>query len=49
MLKQLKYLQKKEWALIFVSIAFIVLQGWLELRIPEYMTEITTLIETPGC
>jgi len=48
MLKQLKYLQKKEWALIFVSIAFIVLQVWLELRIPEYMTEITTLIETPG-
>lgn len=48
MLKQLKYLQKKEWILVCISIVFIVLQVWLELKIPEYMTEITKLIETPG-
>jgi ATP-binding cassette subfamily B protein len=48
MLKQLKYLQKKEWLMIALSTALIVLQVWLELKIPEYMTEITVLVETPG-
>lgn len=46
MLKQLKYLNKKEWLLVLLSIGFIVLQVWLELEIPEYMFTITTLIKT---
>ncbi len=48
MLKQLRYLQKREWFLALVAVAFIVLQVWLELKIPEYMSTITMLVETPG-
>ena len=48
MLKQLKYLQKKEWVFILVAIAFIVLQVWLELEIPNYMQEITFILEMPS-
>ncbi len=48
MLKQLKYLQKKEWLLALFSIGIIVLQVWLELKIPEYMSTITRLVETSG-
>lgn len=48
MLKQLKYLQKKEWLMIFLAIGFIVLQVWLELEIPDYMQEITYILETPS-
>lgn len=48
MLKQLKYLQKKEWLLVLVAIGFIVLQVWLELKLPDYMQAITILITTEG-
>lgn len=48
MLKQLKYLQKREWILALLSIGFIVLQVWLELKIPEYMSTITTIIGKKG-
>lgn len=48
MLKILKYLQKKDWGFIVASIAFIVLQVWLDLTMPNYMSEITTLIQTDG-
>ena len=44
MLKQLNYLRKRDWLLVLVSIGFIVLQVWLELRIPEYMSTISQLI-----
>lgn len=46
MLKQLKYLKKEEWILALFSVGFIVLQVWLELKIPEYMQTITTLMIT---
>lgn len=48
MLKLLKYLQKKEIGMIILSIGFIVLQVWLDLEIPDYMSTITTLVQTPG-
>ncbi|MCL1917015.1 MAG: ABC transporter ATP-binding protein/permease [Peptococcaceae bacterium] len=48
MLKILKYLKWREWQLILVSLVFIVFQVWLELKMPEYMAEITRLVETPG-
>ncbi len=48
MLKLLKYLQKKEVGMIILSIGFIVLQVWLDLEIPDYMSTITTLVQTPG-
>ncbi len=49
MLKLLtKRLTWKEWLMIFISIGFIILQVWLELKIPDYMSEITRLVKTAG-
>ena len=47
MIKLFKYLRKKDWLYIFISLCFIVCQVWLDLKIPEYMSEITRLIQTP--
>ena len=44
----LKYLTKKEWALIAVIGVFNIAQVWLNLRMPEYTGEITLLVQTPG-
>ena len=48
MIKIFKNLSKKDWGLFFISIGLIVLQVWLDLRLPDYMSEITKYIETPG-
>jgi ATP-binding cassette, subfamily B, multidrug efflux pump len=48
MLKIFKYLKKSEWMLVLVSIAFITIQVWLDLKLPDYMAEITTLIQMEG-
>lgn len=48
MLKMLKNLKKQEWMLAALACAFIVLQVWLDLTMPEYMSEITSLVQTPG-
>jgi ATP-binding cassette subfamily B protein len=48
MLKIFKYLKPKEWLLAGVSLLFIIVQVWLDLKMPEYMQEITTLIQTVG-
>jgi len=44
----LKHLKAKEWALIVACTGFIVLQVWLDLEIPDYMYEITNLLQTGG-
>ncbi|ASA21578.1 ABC transporter ATP-binding protein [Paenibacillus donghaensis] len=44
----LKYLKPKEWALFGISLLFIVTQVWLDLELPDYMSDITRLIQTPG-
>ncbi len=44
MLKLFKYLSKRDWLLVAVSVGLIVLQVWLELTMPEYTAEITTLV-----
>lgn len=44
----LKNLKGKDWLCLLVSAAFIVAQVWLDLRLPDYMSEITTLVQTPG-
>ncbi|HPF87307.1 MAG TPA: ABC transporter permease, partial [Candidatus Limiplasma sp.] len=46
MLSIFKHLRKKEWALVLVSIAFIYAQVWLDLKLPDYMSEITKLLQT---
>lgn len=48
MLKLLGKFTKKEWMLAALSVAFVVVQVWLSLTMPDYMREITMLIQTPG-
>ena len=47
MIKLFRYLRKKDWLFVCVSLCFIVFQVWLDLRLPDYMAEITRLIQTP--
>lgn len=47
-LRVLKYLKKKQWAYVITAIVFIVVQVWLDLKLPDYMSAITTLVETEG-
>ncbi len=48
MLKLLKKLRKKEIIYILICILFVVLQVWLDLKLPDYMSEITKLVQTEG-
>jgi ATP-binding cassette subfamily B protein len=47
MLKIFKYLKPKEWMMVCISLIFIALQVWLDLKLPDYMSEITRLTQTP--
>lgn len=48
MRKLLKNLSGREWALAFLAFLFVLLQVWLNLTMPDYMSEITTLVQTEG-
>ena len=48
MIKLLKNLGKKEWILAAICLILIVGQVWLELKMPDYMSEITVLVQTEG-
>ena len=48
MLKLLRYLTKADWGLAALALVFIVAQVWLDLTMPDYMSEITTLVQTEG-
>ena len=48
MLKIFKYLKSKEWLFVFFSVIFILVQVWLDLKLPDYMSEITTLVQLEG-
>lgn len=48
MLKLLKNLTKKDWILALYSIILIIGQVWLELKMPDYMSEITVLVKKEG-
>jgi ATP-binding cassette subfamily B protein len=48
MLKILRNFTKKDLALAALAVVFIVISVWMELTIPEYMSEITILVQTPG-
>ena len=41
-------MKAKEWFLIAIAVVFIVIQVWLDLRLPDYMSEITILVKTGG-
>lgn len=48
MIKLFKRLNKKEYSMIGISLFFIILQVWLELEIPSYMSTITEKLEQQG-
>ncbi len=48
MFKLIKNFKKKDWLIIIVSIALIVMQVWLELKMPDYMSKVTVLVQTEG-
>ena len=48
MLKLFKNFTKKDWLFIFVALVLIFTQVWLELKMPDYMSEITQLVQTEG-
>ncbi len=48
MFKLLKNIGLKEWLLTLVVFLLIFGQVWLELKMPDYMSEITVLVQTEG-
>ena len=48
MLKLLRNLNKKDILFLTIATALVVLQVFLELKMPDYMSEITVLVQTPG-
>ncbi len=48
MIKVLKYLNKQQRSWIGISVLFIVGQVWLDLKMPDCMSAITTLVQTEG-
>ena len=48
MIKLFKRLKWKEWIQVIASLIFIVVQVWLDLKLPDYMAQITNMIQTPG-
>lgn len=45
MLKLMKNFNKKDWFLVIMCVILIAFQVWLDLRLPEYMSTITMLIQ----
>lgn len=48
MIKLFKYMKKKEWMMILCSLVFIVAQVYFDLKLPDYMAQITQLVESEG-
>ena len=48
MIKLLKKIKAQEAVLMFLAIGFIVLMVWCDMTMPEYMSAITRLVQTPG-
>ena len=48
MIKLIKNMKLKEILLILVSVVLIIFQVWLDLKLPDYMTEITKYVQTSG-
>ena len=43
-----QFIGRREWLLAAIALATIVLQVYFDLKVPEYMQEITKRIVTPG-
>ena len=48
MFKLFKNFSKKDILIILICIFFVVIQVWLDLRLPDYMSNITRLVQTEG-
>lgn len=48
MIKVFKQFNKKDLALVFVVAILIVFQVWLDLKLPDYMSEITRILQSEG-
>lgn len=48
MFKIFKQLRLKDWIIMALSLGLIVFQVWLDLRLPDYMSEITMLVQSGG-
>ena len=48
MLKLLKDFNKKDWLIIIGALLLIVFQVWLDLKLPDYMSKITVLVQSEG-
>lgn len=46
MTKLFKYFSKKEESFIFLAVITVFIQVWLNLKIPDYMTQVTKLVES---
>lgn len=48
MLKLFKRFSSREWIMTVICIMLVSVQVFLDLKLPDYMTEITKLVQTPG-
>ena len=48
MIKIFRYFKKREWIFIIFCLALVATQVWLDLKLPDYMSEITTLVQNDG-
>ena len=48
MIKILKNLNKKEIGIFIICFILIFIQVWLDLKMPDYMSKITVLVQTEG-
>ena len=48
MLKLLKNMRRKEWLMALLCLLLVVGQVYFDLRLPDYMTQLTKLIKIPG-
>lgn len=48
MFRIFRYLKKEDWIVMSICILFIVGQVGLDLRLPDYMQEITAMVQTDG-
>ena len=48
MIKLFKNFDKKDWAIAILCFGLIFVQVWLELKMPDYMSQITVLVQTEG-
>ena len=48
MTRMFRYFNKTQVCFILISMLFIVMQVWLDLKLPDYRSAITTLVQTDG-